>query len=68
MSEDGSARVIRAAYELLGLMTFFSTNEKQTTAWAIPRGTRAPEAAGVIHSDFQKGFIRAETIGFQEFA
>ncbi len=65
--EDGSARVIRAAYDLLGLITFFSNNEKQATAWAIPRGTRAPEAAGVIHTDFQKGFIRAEAIGYEEF-
>ena len=67
LEEDGSARIIRAAYDLLGLITFFSTNEKQTTAWAIPKGTRAPEAAGVIHSDFQRGFIRAEAIGYDEF-
>ena len=65
--EEGSARVIHAAYDLLGLVTFFSTNEKQARAWAIPRGTRAPEAAGVIHTDFQKGFIRAEAIGYEEF-
>jgi len=67
LGEDGKARVIRAAHDLLGLITFFSTNTKQTTAWAIPRGTKAPEAAGVIHSDFQHGFIRAEAIGYEEF-
>jgi GTP-binding protein YchF len=67
LDEDGATRVIRAAYDLLGLITFFSTNEKQTTAWAIPLGTKAPEAAGVIHTDFQRGFIRAETIGFSDF-
>jgi len=63
----GLERVIRAAYELLSLITFFTSNEKEARAWAVPRGTRAPEAAGIIHSDFQRGFIRAETIGFQEF-
>ncbi len=67
LGEEGSQRVIRAAYDLLGLITFFSANEKQTTAWAIPRGTKAPEAAGTIHSDFQKGFIRVEAIGFERF-
>ena len=66
--EPGTARVIRAAYQVLDLITFFSTNEKQTTAWALRRGSTAPEAAGRIHSDFQKGFIRAETIAFEEFA
>jgi len=68
MEASGADRVIRAAYQLLNLITFFTTNEKQTTAWAVPRGTRAAEAAGVVHTDFQKGFIRAEAIGFQEFA
>jgi len=67
LEEDGSARIIQAAFDLLGLITFFSTNEKQTTAWAVPKGTRAPEAGGVIHSDFQRGFIRAEAIGYHEF-
>jgi GTP-binding protein YchF len=65
--EDGLARVVRAAYEALQLITFFSSNEKQTTAWTIRRGTKAPGAAGAIHSDFERGFIRAESIGFQEF-
>ena len=67
LGEEGSVRVIRAAFDLLGLITFFTSNDKQTTAWAIPRGTRAPEAAGVIHTDFQKGFIRAEAVGCGEF-
>jgi GTP-binding protein YchF len=67
IQETGSSHVIRAAFRLLDLITFFSTNDKQATAWAIPRGTKAPEAAGVIHSDFQRGFIRAEAIGYQEF-
>jgi GTP-binding protein YchF len=68
LEEDGASRVIRGAFDLLGLITFFTTNEKQTTAWAIPRGTRAPEAAGVVHTDFQQGFIRAETIGYEDFS
>jgi GTP-binding protein YchF len=67
LDEEGSRRVIKAAYHLLGLITFFSANDNQTTAWAIPRGTRAPEAAGAIHTDFQKGFIRAEAIGYERF-
>lgn len=67
MVEAGLERVIRAAYSLLGLITFFSTNENQTHAWTVHRGARAPEAAGAVHSDFQKGFIRAEAIGYEEF-
>jgi hypothetical protein len=63
----GLQRVVQAAFELLDLITFFTANEKEAHAWAIPRGTRAPEAAGKIHTDFQRGFIRAETIGFREF-
>jgi GTP-binding protein YchF len=63
----GLERVIRAGYELLELITFFTSNEKESRAWTIPDGTRAPEAAGQIHTDFQRGFIRAETIGFREF-
>jgi len=63
----GLERVIGAAYGLLDLITFFTSNEKETRAWTVPRGTRAPEAAGRIHSDFQRGFIRAETVGFRDF-
>jgi GTP-binding protein YchF len=67
LDEEGSVRVIHGAYHLLGLISFFTANDRQTTAWAIPRGTTAPEAAGVIHTDFKKGFIRAEAIGYEEF-
>jgi ribosome-binding ATPase len=67
LEKAGLHRVIGAAYEELDLITFFSTGEKQTRAWPVTRGTRAPDAAGVIHTDFQRGFIRAEAIGFREF-
>ena len=63
---SGLDRTIRAAYDLLGLITFFTFGPKQTRAWTIERGTRAPRAAGKIHSDFERGFIRAETIGVEE--
>jgi len=67
LSEPGLNRLIRAAYELLGLITFFTAGEKEARAWTVRRGALAPEAAGTIHSDFERGFIRAETIGFREF-
>jgi len=67
LGEAGLGRIIQAAYELLGLLTFFSTNEKETRAWTVPRSTKAPEAGGVIHTDFERGFIRAEAIGFSDF-
>lgn len=67
LEEPGLVRVARAAYHLLGRITFFTSNEKETHAWAVPRGTRAPAAAGVIHSDFERGFIRAETLSFADF-
>jgi len=67
LQAPGLDRVIHAAYEELDLITFFSTGEKQTRAWTVSRGTRAPEAAGLIHTDFQRGFIRADAIGFPEF-
>jgi len=67
LQESGLERVIRAAYEELRLITFFSTGDKQTRAWTVPQGTRAPDAAGLIHTDFQRGFIRAEAIGYHEF-
>jgi len=60
-------RLIRATYDLLGLITFFTFNEKEVRAWTVRRGTLAPQAAGVVHSDFEKGFIRAETISYRDF-
>lgn len=65
--EPGLNRLIRAGYDLLGLITFFTAGPKEARAWTIPRGTRAPGAAGTIHTDFEKGFIRAETISYDEF-
>lgn len=67
LSEPGLNRLIRAAYDLLGLITFFTAGEKEARAWTVCQGALAPEAAGSIHSDFERGFIRAETIGFREF-
>ncbi|HEX2254514.1 MAG TPA: redox-regulated ATPase YchF [Thermoanaerobaculia bacterium] len=66
-SEPGLDRLIRAAYELLGLITYFTAGPKEARAWTIRRGTKAPAAAGVIHSDFERGFIRAETIKFADY-
>ncbi len=60
-TESGLGRLIREAYQLLGLYTYFTAGEKEVRAWTIRRGTKAPQAAGVIHTDFEKGFIRAET-------
>ncbi|MFM7275751.1 MAG: redox-regulated ATPase YchF [Gammaproteobacteria bacterium] len=65
--EPGLNRVIRAGYRLLGLQTYFTAGPQEVRAWTIPVGVRAPEAAGVIHTDFQKGFIRAEVIGYEDF-
>ncbi len=67
LEETGLARVIRAGYELLGLLTFFTVGPKEAHAWTVKRGAKAPQAAGAIHSDFEKGFIRAETIAYQDF-
>ncbi len=67
LAEPGLNRVIRAGYDLLHLVTFFTVGPKEARAWTIPRGTRAPQAAGVIHTDFEKGFIRAETIGYIDY-
>ena len=67
LSEPGLNRVIRAGYELLGLQTYFTAGEKEVRAWTIRRGSTAPQAAGVIHSDFERGFIRANTIAFDDF-
>lgn len=67
MEEPGLNRLIAAGYELLGLITYFTVGEKETRAWTITRGTKAPGAAGKIHSDFERGFIRAETITYDDF-
>jgi len=67
LEEPGLHRLIRAAYELLGLITFFTAGEKEVRAWTIPLDTAAPQAAGVIHSDFEKNFIRAEITSFDDY-
>src|SRR5690625_714573 len=67
MDEPGLNRVIRAAYELLGLQTYFTAGVKEVRAWTVPVGASAPQAAGVIHTDFERGFIRAQTIGYEDF-
>jgi GTP-binding protein YchF len=67
LSETGLARVIRAGYDLLHLRTFFTCGPKEARAWTIEAGSKAPQAAGAIHSDFERGFIRAETIGYDDY-
>src|SRR3546814_753965 len=67
LEEPGLNRVIRAAYKLLGLQTYFTAGVKEVRAWTVKGGSTAPQAAGVIHTDFEKGFIRAETIGYDDF-
>ena len=67
IEEPGLNRVIRAGYRLLGLHHYFTAGPKEARAWTVPIGTRAPQAAGVIHTDFEKGFIRAEVIGFDDY-
>ncbi|MFO1152905.1 MAG: redox-regulated ATPase YchF [Rhodospirillales bacterium] len=67
LEETGLARIIGAGYGLLGLLTFFTAGPKETRAWTVVGGARAPEAAGVIHSDFERGFIRAETIAYEDY-
>jgi GTP-binding protein YchF len=67
LERPGVQRLIRATYEILGLITFFTFNEKEVRAWTIRRGSLAPQAAGVVHSDFEKGFIRAETVSYEDF-
>ncbi|MGH6992045.1 MAG: DUF933 domain-containing protein, partial [Caulobacteraceae bacterium] len=67
LAESGLERLIRSAFSLLGLITFFTAGPKEARAWTIAAGARAPQAAGVIHSDFERGFIRAETIAFYDF-
>ena len=65
--EPGLNRVIRAAYKLLGLQTYFTAGEKEVRAWTVRVGATAPQAAGVIHTDFEKGFIRAEVIAYEDY-
>jgi ribosome-binding ATPase YchF (GTP1/OBG family) len=67
MQEPGLARVIRAAYSLLGLQTYFTAGPKEARAWTVRAGSTAPQAAGVIHTDFERGFIRAEIIGYDDY-
>ena len=67
LEEPGVNRIIRASYELLNLITYFTAGVKEVRAWTIEKGTKAPGAAGVIHSDFEKGFIRAEVIKYDDF-
>ena len=67
LEESGLARVIRAGYQLLDLQTFFTVGPKEARAWTVHKGAKAPEAAGEIHSDFERGFIRAETIAFDDY-
>ncbi len=67
LSEPGLNRLIREGYELLGLQTYFTAGPKETRAWTIAKGTKAPAAAGVIHTDFERGFIRAQTIAYDDY-
>ena len=67
LQEPGLNRLIQEGYKLLGLITYFTAGPKEARAWTVTRGTRAPQAAGVIHTDFEKGFIRAETITYDDY-
>src|SRR5215471_6070080 len=67
LTEPGLERLIRAGYALLHLVTFFTAGPKESRAWTVTQGSRAPQAAGVIHTDFERGFIRAETIGYDDY-
>jgi GTP-binding protein YchF len=67
LTEPGLNRLIREGYKLLDLVTYFTVGPKEARAWTVPRGTKAPQAAGVIHTDFEKGFIRAETIAYDDY-
>ena len=66
LSEPGLHKVVRAGYRMLGLQTFFTVGEQECRAWTFHKGAKAPEAAGVIHSDFERGFIKAEVFGWEE--
>ena len=67
LEEPGLNKLIRESYKMLSLITYFTAGEKEVRAWTVKEGSTAPEAAGVIHTDFQKGFIRAETTAFSDF-
>ena len=67
MEAPGLDRVIRAGYRLLGLQTYFTAGPKEARAWTVRNGVSAPQAAGVIHTDFEKGFIKAEVIGYEDY-
>jgi ribosome-binding ATPase YchF (GTP1/OBG family) len=67
LTEPGSAKLIRGAYSLLQLETYFTAGVKEVRAWTIHKGATAPQAAGVIHTDFEKGFIRAEVISYKDY-
>ena len=67
LEQPGLDRLIQAGYELLGLQTYFTVGPKEARAWTIREGTKAPQAAGVIHGDFERGFIRSETIAYDDF-
>jgi ribosome-binding ATPase YchF (GTP1/OBG family) len=66
LSESGLTRLVKAAYKLLGLITYFTAGEKEVRAWTIRQGWKAPQAAGVIHSDFERGFICSETYNYED--
>ena len=68
LEETGLSKIIRAGYELLGLQTYFTCGPKEVRAWTFLKGSKAPQCAGIIHSDFERGFIRAETISYDDFA
>ena len=67
MTEPGLDRLIRAGFHLLGLQTYFTAGVKEVRAWTVPVGATGPQAAGVIHTDFERGYIRAQTIAFDDF-
>jgi GTP-binding protein YchF len=67
LEQSGLERLIKAAYQLLGLQSFFTAGEMEVKAWTIPIGAKAPQAAGVIHTDFERGFIKAETVGYNDY-
>ena len=67
LTESGSAKLIRAAYSMLNLHTYFTAGQKEVRAWTVLQGSTAPQAAGVIHTDFEKGFIRAEVISYEDY-